>query len=70
MVRFPNYDEISGNSLKELHHSIKKALDKDDSTPSGQDKPYGVRSFRDWKDHKAAEAAMKKRNISFEKFEI
>ena len=71
MIRFPNYNEISGNSLKELHQSIKKALDTDDRSPVGQDKPYGVRAFQDWKEHKAAiEAAMKKKNLPFEQFDI
>lgn len=71
MITFPKYNKISEDSLKELHQSIKKSLDEDDRTPEGQDKPYGVREFPDWKEHKdAIEAAMKERNIPFEPIDI
>ncbi|MHA2218632.1 MAG: hypothetical protein ACXACY_22135 [Candidatus Hodarchaeales archaeon] len=68
MITFPKYDMLSENSLKDLHSSIKKAIKIDAETPEGQDKPYGVREFSDWKRHAdAIESAMESRGIEFSK---
>jgi len=45
------YSHYSIESLKELHHSVRKCLEEDDNTPEGEDKPYGVREFSDWAEH-------------------
>ncbi len=67
MITFPKYEEISNGSLKELHESIKKAIKADKETPNGQDKPYGVNEFPDWKEHaEAIESAMTKKELEFE----
>jgi len=61
------YDEFSKNLLKCFHDSIKNAMKIDDETPEGQDKPYGVREFYDWKQHAdAIESEMEDRGIEFE----
>lgn len=67
MITFPKYTEISEGSLKELHESIKKAIKADRETPAGQDKPYEVDKYDDWKNHaEAIESAMTSKNIKFD----
>ncbi len=51
MIQYPNYPGLTTGSLRDLHDSIKKAMSADDATPEGQDKPYGVREYPDWKEH-------------------
>jgi hypothetical protein len=45
-----NFPGFSSNGLKTLQDAIRKALEADDTTPTGQDKAYGVREFPDWKE--------------------
>lgn len=51
MIKYPNYSGLTTPSLRDLHDSIKKAMSADDATPEGQDKPYGVDEYSDWKEH-------------------
>lgn len=44
-----NIPGFSTNGLKMMLKGIIGALQEDDATPAGQDKPYGVRTFADWR---------------------
>lgn len=60
------YENISSSTLKDFHNSIKECLNKDDATPNGHMKPYGVREYSDWSDHlEKIEAALTKRQEPF-----
>jgi hypothetical protein len=62
-----NVPGFSTNGLVMMHDAIKRALAEDDRTLSHTDKPYGVRSFADWKSiSDAIEAELNQRGVIFE----
>lgn len=70
MIVYPNYPGLTTPSLRDLHDSIKKAMSVDDSTPAGQDKPYGVRNYPDWKEHAdKIEKELDSRNEQYDKLD-
>ncbi|AEG68830.1 hypothetical protein PP715_21310 [Ralstonia solanacearum] len=63
-----NIPGFSTNGLKMMYEGAKDALAEDDATPSGQDKPYGVREYADWRElTDAIEAELDSRNVSYPK---
>lgn len=40
---------FSVNGLLEMHLAVVNALKADDETPDGQEKVYGVRNDKDWR---------------------
>ena len=58
---------FSTNGLLMMHKALRDAFHKDEQTPNGQDKPYGVRVYADWRQWSdALEAELSSRNQSFE----
>jgi len=69
-INYPCYAELTADTLKDLHNSIRKCLAADDANPSSE-KVYGVRTFADWKNAKdAIEAELMRHNISYDKITI
>ena len=65
------YDYWADSSLKELHESIKRCLEKDDNTSIYEDKLYGVRELSGWKEHLfGIEKELKNRKIDFIELDI
>lgn len=62
-----NIPGFSTSGLLMMHGAIKQSLAVDDNTPTGKDKPYGVRTFSDWRAMAdAIETELKSRNVKFE----
>jgi hypothetical protein len=65
-----NIPGFSLSGLLMMHGSIKSALSIDDNTPPGAKATYGVRTYRDWKEHAdAIEAELDSRKINYQKIE-
>lgn len=63
-----NIPGFSTNGLKMMYEAAKDALAEDDATPPGQDKPYGVREYADWRGFTdAIEAELDSRNVPYPK---
>lgn len=63
-----NISGISENGLKMLHESIRNALEHDDALPAGQEKTYGVREHKDWREFcEQIEADLDVRSAKFTK---
>ncbi len=61
-----NVPGFSTNGLLMMHGGVVKALSEDDATLGGEDKPYGVREFPDWRAlSDAIESELTVRNVSF-----
>lgn len=61
-----NIPGFSTSGLLMMHGGIKQAVAVDDNTPNGKDKPYGVRTFSDWKQMSdAIEEELTKRSVKF-----
>lgn len=59
---------FSTNGLCMMHKALRDAFHKDEQTPQGHEKPYGVRIYEDWRQWSdALEAELSSRNESFEK---
>lgn len=57
---------LSNPTLIGLHANIGHALYVDDNTPTGRDRVYGVRTYRDWAIQRDQfEAEMTRREIPF-----
>jgi hypothetical protein len=62
-----NIPGFSTNGLLMMHDGIKNALADDDNTIDGKNKPYGVRTFPDWKQiSDAIESELTARSVTFE----
>jgi hypothetical protein len=61
--------KMSEKLLRKMHDGIREAMDKDDKDPRPlQDKEFGVRFYKDWKETAdALEAEMTKRKMPFTK---
>lgn len=58
---------FSTNGLLMMHKALRDSFDKDEGTTSGQEKPYGVRTYADWRKWSdALESALTDRGESFE----
>lgn len=63
-----NIPGFSSNGLKKMYEAARNALAEDDATPLGQDKPFGVRAFADWRQlTDAIEVELDKRNVPYPK---
>ncbi|KAA0573483.1 hypothetical protein [Azospirillum sp. Sh1] len=63
-----NVPGYTTQSLLMMHGAIANALAVDDNTPAGQDKPFMVRTFPDWKlQADEIEAELTKRGVSYTK---
>lgn len=59
---------FTNDSLSKMHQAILDALEKDDKTPEGQEKPYCVREYDDWRKWAdTLEAELAKREVPFDK---
>ena len=45
-----NLKNMSNAGLNMMHGAIHRAIAKDDNTPPGAPKPFGVRTFADWRE--------------------
>ncbi len=64
-----NINELSTQSLHDLHSLIREAVKTDDAVTNGV-KRYGVRDYPDWqRQAEAFEEELSKRNIPFEKIQ-
>lgn len=62
-----NIPGFSTSGLVMMHGAIKLALAVDDNLPPNQDKPYGVRTFADWRQMAdAIEEELLKRGVRFD----
>ena len=62
-----NIPGLSTSGLVMMHGAIKQALAVDDNLPPDQNKPYGVRTFADWKQMAdAIEAELRTRSVKFD----
>lgn len=63
-----NIPGFSTNGLLMMHSGILNALEIDDATAAGSEKPYGVREFADWRSHcEKIEAELDKRQVQYVK---
>lgn len=57
---------FSTPGLQMMHKAVRDAFDKDEATPQGQQKPYGVRHYADWRQWSdALEAVLESRGAPF-----
>ena len=58
---------FSTNGLLMMHKALRDAFHKDEQTPSNKDKPYGVRTYSDWRQWSdALESELADRGAPFE----
>jgi hypothetical protein len=43
------FSAYSPDGLRKMHLAVVHAFETDEATPSGQEKPFGVRQYDDWK---------------------
>lgn len=62
-----NIPGFSTSGLLMMHGGIKQSLAIDDNTSAEKDKPYGVRTYTDWKKMSdEIETELKSRGVKFE----
>lgn len=50
-----------------MHKAVRDAFDRDEATPPGREKPYGVRAYPDWRTWSdALEIVLTTRNVPYE----
>jgi hypothetical protein len=60
------FANFSTDGLKKMHLAVLHAFQKDEETPKGQPKPYGVREYADWKKWSdALEGELRRRKAQF-----
>ena len=58
---------FSTTGLLMMHKGLRDSFEKDESTPAGHEKPYGVRTYADWRMWSdALEGALTDRGVPFQ----
>ncbi|WP_372988289.1 hypothetical protein [Marinobacter sp.] len=64
----PDVSGFSDSGLQKMHLAVLHSLEKDDATPEGKPKVYGVREYNDWRAWAdALEEEMDKRGVTHNK---